>query len=235
MAVNQNGQIPDTYLGVNPTKRPETIRAQRDPTTSDRRYKIGTNWINELNDNSFVLTSVANASATWIRTGINTATDSQAQSRSSSDVTITPSNLAAEGFLQWADVTLTSSEVKNLTTTQIELVAAQGSGTLVKFVGAQLKLNYGGSNVFTESGDNLAIKYTDDSGVQVSQTIETTGFIDQSADTYTNAEPKIDAIVAASAGENAALVLDNLGSDIAGNAGNDNTVTIRVYYLINSI
>lgn len=140
-----------------------------------------------------------------------------------------------EGIMNYATVSLTSAQVKALAATQIELVAAPGAGKMIKFMGASLKLVYGGTNAFTEAGDNFAIKYTDDTGVQVSQTIETTGFIDQTASTYTNAEPKIDAIVAATAAENQALVIDNLGAEIAGNAANDNTLEISVAYRIVAI
>lgn len=171
--------------------------------------------------------------ATTTQAGIQeTATDAETQALTATNKFVTPSNLAADGFLQWADVTLTSSEIKNLTTAQKTLVAAPAAGKVLKFMGAVMKLNYGGNNVFTESGDNLAVKFTDDSGAQVSQTIETTGFIDQMADTYTTAEPKIDAIVAAASAEAQALVLDNLGSNIAGNAADDNTITMRVFYQV---
>lgn len=137
--------------------------------------------------------------------------------------------------IQYTEVTLTAAEIKALAATQKTLVAAQGAGTLIEFVGAQLKLNYG-SEVFTESADNLVIKYTNASGVAVSQVIECTGFIDQSADTYTNALPVADAIVAASAGENAALVLDNNGDgEFGGNASNDSTITVGIAYRVHSI
>jgi len=177
------------------------------------------------------------AAASTTTTGvIEIATDAEALAKTATDKALVPSNLAQEGFLQYADVTLTSAEVKALAATQITLVAAQGANTLIKFMGAVLKLNYGGSNAFTESSITFAVKYTDDTGVQVSQAIEATGWIDQTADTYTTAEPKIDAIVAASAGENKPLVLDNLGAgEVAGNAANDNTVTIRVFYQVMSI
>jgi len=137
-----------------------------------------------------------------------------------------------EGIMNYATVSLTSAQVKALAATQIELVAAPGAGKMIKFMGASLKLVYGGTNAFTESGDNFGIKYTDDSGVQVSNTIENTGFITATASTYTNAEPATDAIVAATAAENQALVIDNLGSEIAGNAANDNTLEISVAYRI---
>ena len=165
---------------------------------------------------------------------VELATDAEAQAKTSSTTALTPSNLAADGFMQYADVTLTAARVKALATTPIELVAAQGAGKQIHFMGASFKLNYG-SEVFAESGDNLAVKYTNASGVAVSDTIEMTGFIDQSADTYTNAVPVKDAIVAAAAAENQALVLDNVGSNITGNASNDSTVDVRVYYVVHSL
>lgn len=305
------GQNPLSYMGVRAVAPPDVIVASRAPTTSDRRYKIGTWWINNSADDAYVLTSVSSGSATWLAaaagpfavasvtansmlygngtgaiqemtvgtngqvvvgstgaapafatltstdssvtyaTGANTldisvtqattsqlgggetATDAEAQAKTSTAVLVTPSNLAAEGFMQWADVSLTATQIKALTT-PFQLVATQGAGTFIKFLGAVFKLN-AGSEVLTESGDNLGIKYTDASGVQVSQTIESTGFIDQAVDTYTNAEPAIDAIVAASAAEAAPLVLDNLGSNFAGNASDDATLDVRVYYTVQSL
>ncbi len=168
------------------------------------------------------------------------ATATEAVDETRDDVYLSPKSLTTylgqAGFLQHADVTLTSAEVKALRATPQTLVAAQGAGSAIKFMGALLKLNYGGSNAFTESADNLAIKYTNGSGVAVSGTIESTNFIDATADTYTNGEPASDAIVAAASAENQALVLHNTGDgEIAGNAANDNTVSVRVYYVVQSI
>lgn len=166
---------------------------------------------------------------------VELATDAEAQARTlTTNKAIIPANLAASGFLQWADVTITAAEIKALATTPIELVAAPAAGSVHMFLGAMFKLNYG-SEVFAEAGDNLGIKYTDASGVQVSVTVESTGFIDQAADTITNAIPIKDTIVAASAGEAKALVLDNLNANITGNASNDSTVTVRTYYLTQAL
>lgn len=181
------------------------------------------------------VTGSISAATTSQRGTLETATDAEAQAMTSTAVALTPSNLAASGFLQWADVSLTATEIKALATTPIELVAAPAAGSAILFMGASLKLVYGGNNAFTESGDNLGIKYTDASGVQVCTTIECTGFIDQTADTYTNAVPSADNIVAASAAEAAALVLDNLGNNFAGNAADDNTLEIRTYYLVQAL
>ena len=163
------------------------------------------------------------------------STDAEAQAKTATDSALTPSNLAASGFLQYADVTITAAEIKAIETTPIELVAAPAAGSAHLFMGAQLKLNYGGSNAFTETDDNLVIKYENGSGVSVSDTIECTAFITATADTITNAVPVKDAIVAAASAEAKALVLYNPDDAIAGNAANDNTVTVRTYYVTQAL
>ncbi len=132
-------------------------------------------------------------------------------------------------------VTLTNAQLKALRATPITLVAAQGAGTIVRFLGATLK-NSGGANAITETDDNAAIKYTDGSGVAVSQTIECTGFIDQTVATVTTALPAIDAIATSAAATNAALVLHNTGNgEWAGNAAADVTLTVQVSYEVVTI
>jgi len=127
---------------------------------------------------------------------------------------------------------LTSAQVKALRATPQTIVPAPKEGR-IQLESALLKMNYGGTNAFTETADNLAIRYTDGSGVIVSQTIETTGFIDQTATTETSALPKIDAIVASANALKKPLVLHNTGDgEIAGNAGADNTLEVIVAYRI---
>lgn len=132
-------------------------------------------------------------------------------------------------------VRLTSAEIKALRATPKELVKAQ-PGQVITLVNAVLELNYGGTNAFTETADNLAIRYTNTTGALVSQAIETTGFIDQTASTMTVALPKIDAIATSANSEGEALVLHNTGDgEIAGNAANDNTLTVSVAYIVHEL
>lgn len=136
--------------------------------------------------------------------------------------------------IQYAAVSVSNSEIKALRATPKTLVSAPGAGKYLELVSAVLFLDYG-TNALTESTANLAVKYNNGSGVQVSQTIESTGFIDQTADTATSCLPKIDAIVAKSGCENKALVLHNLGAgEISGNAGNDSTLRVKIAYRVHT-
>ena len=135
-------------------------------------------------------------------------------------------------LIKYAMVSLTSAQVKALRATPATLVAAPTAGYLTEFIKIYLFLDYG-SNGFTESTDNLAVKYTDGSGTTVSETIEMTGFIDQTADTMTSAGPAAQAILAKTACQAKALVLHNTGDgEIAGNAANDSVLHVRVVYRV---
>jgi hypothetical protein len=133
-----------------------------------------------------------------------------------------------EQTIQAASVTCSSAELLALATTPKTLVAAPGAGKVLHFVGAMLSLDFN-SAAYVESGDNLGIKYTDASGVQVSDTIEATGFATATADTITNAVPVKDAIVAATGAVNQALVLDNLGLNWT---TGDSPIVVTTYYRV---
>ena len=132
-------------------------------------------------------------------------------------------------------VSLTNAEIKALRATPKTLVAAPGSGKYLEFISAVIK-NNGGTNALTETADNIAVKLNNGSGAQVSQDIEATGFVDQTAATLTTAIPKVDPIVAYASAANKALVLHNTGDgEWGGNAANDVTFTVDVQYRVHTI
>lgn len=129
-----------------------------------------------------------------------------------------------------ATVELSNADIKGLQGAAKELVAAPGAGSLLEFVSAMLILDYG-SEVLTESADNLAIEYDNGSAAAASQTIEATNFVDQGADTISNAFPKNDVIDAAADIVNKNLALINNGDgEYGGNASNDTTMTVIITY-----
>ena len=129
-------------------------------------------------------------------------------------------------------VTIPTASVLDLADTPYQLVAAPGAGRILYFEGALLQLDYN-SIGYTEAADNLEIKYTNEAGVTVSTLIECTGFIDQTADTTVRALPVLNAIVANSANENAALVLSNINDDFA--AGNSPLIVDTYYRIVTGV
>ena len=135
-------------------------------------------------------------------------------------------------LMQTASIALTNAEIKALRATPKVLVAAGGANTFLEFVSATLVL-HAGANVLTESTANLAVKYKDGTGTQVSETVECTGFIDQAVDTLTTVRVKQDAIVATSIYTNQPLVLHNLGAgEFGGNAAADATMTVKIAWRV---
>jgi hypothetical protein len=133
---------------------------------------------------------------------------------------------------KFADVLVANAEIKALRATPKTLVPAPGAGKVLEFVSAVLQLK-AGANVLTEAAANLAIRYKDGASVQVSQTIEMTGFIDQAADQITYGLVKLDPITARAVCEDQPLVLHNEGAgEFAGNAANDAILRVKVSYRV---
>jgi hypothetical protein len=132
------------------------------------------------------------------------------------DDAVTSAKLA-ETTIQYAEVSITNAEMLALRAAPKTLVAAPGAGKVIQFLGALLFFDY--TAAYTESTDNLAIRYTDGSGTIVSQAIEAGGFVDATADTMT-------------ACDNAVLVLHNTGDGELGGGNAANSVRVRVAYRI---
>jgi hypothetical protein len=141
---------------------------------------------------------------------------------------------ARKGELQYASGVIRAPRIKLLATTAETLVPGQGVGTFIEFVSGALILD-AGSEVLAETADNLAVCYTNESGEQLSDTIEMTGFIDQSVDTVTfiqvNETPSI---FTRSDASNAPMVLANLNDDFTGNASNDANLYWKVAYRVHN-
>ena len=152
----------------------------------------------------------------------------------SGDVTMTAAGVVslAPTLVHAVTVTLTNAQIKALRATPVQLVAGPGAGSYLELISCKLLL-LAGTNVLTESTANLAVRYTNGSGVQASQTIEMTGFIDQSVNTVTNALPAINTIIATSAASAAPLVLHNEGGgEFAGNVAADATMKVTTVYRV---
>jgi hypothetical protein len=126
------------------------------------------------------------------------------------------------------DVTISTAELLALNATPKQLVAAPGANKALIPTGLTLMLDYNSAAYAgIAAGEDLALCYTNLSGVQCA-VVETTGFLDQTADQVRYANP-----LAASGGfvpaANAALVLGLLTAEII---TGDSPLKCRISYKI---
>jgi len=151
--------------------------------------------------------------------------------RDAGTVTVASAPLSGVNPVETVRVSLDQAAINALAAAPQTLVAAPGNDRVIQFLGAQLVYDYStAAYTITAGGDDLAIRYTDGSGAIVSETIETTGFIDQVVDMVQNAVPKADVIAAATAAVNQPLVLDNIGANEFTNGGG--TLDVIVSYKV---
>ncbi len=150
---------------------------------------------------------------------------------SSGRVTV-PKYLSQLSSMGTVTVEISNDDVNSLQATPKVLLAAPGAGKVIVPMSAILILDYG-TNAYTETADNLAIGWDSASFVQAGDTIEVTGFIDQTADTITTWHMAKDEIDAAASIANKNLCLSNIGDgEFGGNAADDSTMTVIVTYQI---
>lgn len=124
---------------------------------------------------------------------------------------VTPYEMSQDA-LQSVNLTLNATAVKALATTQFTIINSYGPNQAVVFLGAGIAYDWDGGTAYTiQGGDDLVFRYQNGSGNIVSTTIETTGFLDQTADKTRYASPldTQDNLIL-----NQPVVLDNIGTDV---------------------
>ena len=97
--------------------------------------------------------------------------------------------------LKTATVTVSSAELLALNATSKTLIAAPAAGKALILVAAELWLDYATTAYAgIAAGEDLTIRYTDGSGTTLA-TIETTGFLDATADAFRYVEPTTTAAI----------------------------------------
>ncbi len=140
-------------------------------------------------------------------------------------VTLAPVVIANDTGIVTADVTVSSAELLALNATPKQLVAAPGAGKAHILVDAQFHLPYNSAAYAgIAAGEDLEIRYTNGSG-QLVATVETTGFLDQTASQDRHIYPA--AAAAITPVDNGALVLDLAVGEIT--TGNS-PLKVRVRY-----
>jgi hypothetical protein len=143
--------------------------------------------------------------------------------------------------LSTASITLTNSQIKNLNATNILILAGQGAGKIIVPILVIYRLIYGGTNPFTFSANvNFGISNSTNGasgGALMNQTNGTSGtWYSQSANTFGwmiyNSTP-LGPGVAVTALDNSGIYASNNGAgEVGGNAANNNTMKVTLFYQV---
>lgn len=130
-------------------------------------------------------------------------------------------------MINYAEVAITAAEMKALRATPKTLVAAPGAAYVLEFISAIFIYDY--TAAFTESADDIAVKYTNGSGATASTTLDATGLLDATADQIRTIKPITTDITPVA---NAALVLHNTGDGEWGGTGSP--CRVKVAYRVHT-
>ncbi len=138
-------------------------------------------------------------------------------------------NLLVENSSWVATTTITSAQLLALNATEQEVVPAPPSGYAIVPRLMVLRKPAGTAYAGVGAGEDLVLKWTDDSGDEACGHVETTGFLDQ-----TTEQLRAVGIIGASGSvadvspvDNAAVVLHLLGGEVT---TGDSDLYVRVYY-----
>ncbi len=129
-------------------------------------------------------------------------------------------------------IEISLSQMVDLIANPHPLVAAQGADTIIQIVSFLMKLKYGSAQ-FTESADNLILRYVDGSGLAASVEYETTSsFLVAAADGYGWIRPLEQLLIGTVAETvNKGVFLCNTSGDFGSGTGSsvEGWVTYRVH------
>ena len=145
--------------------------------------------------------------------------------------TSTPATFQNISALSYTSVTLTSLQIKNLHATPITIVPAPGANMYIWPIRVVTKFNYGGNNVFVAGAGQYVYLYLGTAFQTLSSSILDATGVTASSNNYTYASCTYNTAANAATVINKCLNAKNvIATEISGNASNDNTITIGVWY-----
>lgn len=142
-----------------------------------------------------------------------------------------PTFQTPSGGISFVSVTLTNSQIKALHATPIQIIAAPGAGKFISIIKAFGQLNYGGNNAFTNTGSGQINLYYNNGSGQITNAIMSSSAITATATSITyQAQSSILSVASTGLANQAIVAYQTSATEISGNAANDNTITIYVYY-----
>lgn len=129
--------------------------------------------------------------------------------------------------VQYAEVAVSVAEMLALRATPKTLVAAPGSGYVLEFISATFIFDY--AAVFTDSSDDIVVRFTDGSGAIASTTLDVTGLLDNAADGVRTLKAITTDLTPVA---NSPLVLHNIGNGEWGGTGSP--CRVKVVYRVHA-
>ena len=130
-----------------------------------------------------------------------------------------------------ANVTLTSSQIKNLHGTPIQVVAAPSAGQILNVVSFASKFLYGGNNAFTAGAGQVIGLYYGNLTV-VPQTVLSNAVLTGTSTRWSYGLPNSGNTTTTDITASSFVLYNPVATEISGNANNDNTFEITVLYYI---
>lgn len=129
--------------------------------------------------------------------------------------------------IQYAEVSISVAEMLALRASPKTLVAAPGAGYVLEFISATFIFDY--AAVFTDSSDDIVVRFTDGSGAIASTTLDVTGLLDNAADGIRTLKPITTDLTPVA---NSPLVLHNVGNGEWGGTGSP--CRVKVAYRVHA-
>lgn len=136
------------------------------------------------------------------------------------------------GVINVKTVTLTAAQVRALAATPQTIVPAE-TGLAHLFIAGHVQLNHAGNSDFTEPSapEDIVFNLVDGAGTALTSVMDGTTAVCASADAYTLRLSTGRTGLTAAQAINVPIVLWNNGNEYTGNAHNDNTLVVTVYYI----
>jgi hypothetical protein len=137
----------------------------------------------------------------------------------------------AGNMLQTAAITLTNTQLKALNTTPISVISAPGAGVVIVPMSCTLKLDYGGTNAFSNSPALTLYWGSGGTAILLILAASNTGFSEATSNQYTFAFTGLAGTQTQTATnlENKAVFIQ-ASANYTGNAANNNTIGLVITY-----
>lgn len=149
-----------------------------------------------------------------------------------SDGTNWSSSAPASTGILTTSINLTNSQIKNLRATPQQIIAGQGAGKIVVPLYILLQLNYGGTNAFTTTSVTLSITAGTSASNIILSGLPLT-WLGATANELGAANNVSISFIAPTSWDNVAIYFNNTGSaEVTGNAANNNTAKVTMFYQV---